>query len=75
MTNIQSNIQSFDPNNIFSPQAHNANDNEGPLKGGKHNGSFEDEYQKICALKPRYSIGDCAAGKFFRVAIRGGTQK
>ena len=64
LNHSQNTILIYEPNNDFSSQPHNANDNEGPLKGGKHNGSFEDEYQKICALRPRYSIGDCAAGKF-----------
>ena len=49
--------------NIFLfPQTHDINDHDGPLNGKKYNGSFEDEYQKICSLRPRYTIGDCAAG-------------
>ena len=49
--------------NIFLfPKTHDINDHDGPLNGKKYNGSFEDEYQKICSLRPRYTIGDCAAG-------------
>ena len=47
---------------FYSIQNNKRNDHD-PLKGGGTKSSFEDEYKKICSLKPRYTIGDCAAGK------------